>query len=121
MAAIKAIAYLLEDNINDMVSSLITVTITDKLVSQLNPLTTELSAMKSFLEVTSAQQATLSLNLQEVATQHAATSLNLVKMSTKLTTPQLLVPTHPQPSSPPPSWPSLLSSLPPYLFTILKI
>jgi hypothetical protein len=102
-AAIRAIAYLLEDDINDTFSSLIASTVADKLISQLNPLTTELSVTKSFLEATSAQQATLSINLQDVASHHSSTSLNLAEITEKLkSSPIPSVP--PAPTMP---WPSL--------------
>lgn len=102
-AAIRAVAFLLEDDINDAFSSLIASSVTDKLISQLNPLTTELSATKSFLEATSAQQATLSISLQEVASHHSSTSLNLAEIAEKLKSS----PVPSIPSAPPTLWPSL--------------
>jgi hypothetical protein len=106
VAAIRAVALIIEDNIEDSLSSALSSAIADKFLARIGNVPDELTRAKEFLEATSTKQASTVVQLHETATQHATTTTNLVEILTKLAT------TEASHLSAPPQWPSIQNSGP---------
>lgn len=100
-AAIRAVAYLLEDDITDKVSSTLASAVADKVRAQLADITTDLSSNAKFINANATQQAATSVKLKEIAAQYAAASVNLADASSKLSS------IGPKESLSPVQWPAL--------------
>ncbi|KIM76687.1 hypothetical protein PILCRDRAFT_91481 [Piloderma croceum F 1598] len=107
VAAIRTIALIIDDNIEDSFSTSLSSAIADKLLARIGNVPDELNKAKEFLEATSTKQASTVVQLYKTATQHAATTSNLVKISTKLASAE--PPQHPAPI---PHWPTIHGSGP---------
>jgi len=105
-AAIRAVAFLTEDKLDDDISSTLAQATADKFLTLIGNIPDVLAKAKDFLEATSTQQANTTVELRETATQHATTTNNLVEITTKLTTEENTR------SNAVPQWPSIRSSHP---------
>ena len=108
IVAIRAVAFLIEENITDNLSTQLAAAVADKVNALLLDTKADLATAKTFLEASSIQQASTSIELKEVATQHASTTNNLNTLTTKLSTLNL-----PKEPPSPPHWPSVPTSQPP--------
>ena len=107
VAAIRAVALIIDDDIEDSFSTNLSSAIADKLLARIGNVPDELNKAKEFLEATSTKQASTAVQLHETATQHATTTSNLVEISTKLASAE--PPQHPAPI---PHWPTIHGSGP---------
>jgi hypothetical protein len=106
-AAIRAVALILDDNIEDTFSTALSSAIADKFLARIGSIPDELTRPKEFLEATSTKQTSTVVQLHETAMQHAATTSNPVEISSKLASAAV-----PRPSLPIPHWPSVHGSDP---------
>lgn len=104
-AAIRAVAFLLEDNITDNISTALADAVAAKVKSQLEGFSSELSSNINFLRANTTQQAATSVDLKETATLHATTASTLAEISTKLASNTPLPRDNPQ-------WPSIQETQP---------
>lgn len=83
-SAIRAVAYLIESNLEDDTSSSLAKATAEKFLSLIGSVPDAFNKAKDFLEATSTQQANTAVVLNETATQHATTTSNLVEISSQL-------------------------------------
>lgn len=83
-ATIRAVAYLLEDDAAKSIASNLTNLISSKVISALENLTTNLTNTGSFLEATSSQQATSTIDLNDTSTKLSTISSQFEDLSLKL-------------------------------------
>ncbi|KAF8803182.1 hypothetical protein BYT27DRAFT_7260487 [Phlegmacium glaucopus] len=98
-AVTSAVALTLEDDVTDSVSTTLASAIASKFLASLSNITTALLNTQTFLEASTTQQASTTLNLKE-------TTDSLTDIASKLTTLNLAAPTNC------PQWPSLPSLQP---------
>ncbi|KAF8804972.1 hypothetical protein BYT27DRAFT_7299169 [Phlegmacium glaucopus] len=84
VSAIRASAFILEDDIADKASTLIASTVANKVNESLANVLTELAATRSFFEASSTQQANTTLSLKEIATQNDAAVASLTDAASKI-------------------------------------
>jgi hypothetical protein len=72
--AIRAIAYILDDDITDNFSSFLATSIADKIKTEVSSITNDLNISKTFLEASSVQQASNILDLKEAIAKSTETS-----------------------------------------------
>lgn len=71
-SAIRAAAFLLEDDVTDNISSVLALAVANKVKSHLDNITSELTAATKFLTANSTQQAATTLDLKATADKHAS-------------------------------------------------
>ena len=92
--AIHAVAFIIDTNITDNISSSIATTVTDKITTNLATIITRLTASQTFLEALSTQQAETIIKMDNAATlvsnstsTYVTTAQNLTALITKATSP----------------------------------
>jgi hypothetical protein len=110
--AIRAAAFLLEDDISDKLNNNLAMAINEKIKSGLSTFAEEISTFQTFLQASSIQQASTLLELQRITAQSTVSTNKLNDLITKIPDPKLL-PQLPQPTHNN-KWPTLQHpSLPP--------
>jgi hypothetical protein len=96
--AVRAAAFVLDDDITDNISSTLTSAITSKIKSELSEVTSGMTHTQKFLKVSAIQQASLLLELKDISTRSTETATNLNNLAAKLTNTRPLnasLPSHP--------------------------
>jgi hypothetical protein len=83
--AIRAVAFVLDEDITDNISSTLAATIADKVKTELTAITNDLKTSKTFLEASSVQQASSILDLNTAISKATDISNNLSATTNKLT------------------------------------
>ncbi|KAG6808716.1 hypothetical protein H0H92_003157 [Tricholoma furcatifolium] len=84
--AVLAVAFLLEDNVKDVISTSLADKLTSKVMSQVEEATSRLSSAADFASATDTARAESTISLKSVADQLQAVSANLDKVSQTLST-----------------------------------
>jgi hypothetical protein len=83
--AVRAAAFVLDDDISDNISLSLATVITNKIKAGLPEITSSMTYTQNFLEASAVQQASLLLELKEISMRSTETTTNLTNLAAKLT------------------------------------